>query len=219
MSPDTKRLADRVIKLLALANSTAFAAEAEAARAMAAELMRTHNISLGPGKPSQDTIEIRNYVPWAKGARWEGMIVAALDDLCLCACFFNGQTLDHYSLAGTIWNLDMLEYMLSEINRQRMRAWLDYKNHGGPDSFHKFCYGFAQALQEKIRKLTVAAAVNSNRDKLRLWYETNILGRKVESFSLASGRASSVAGVAAGGNASLHRGSLGHAQRQITYRR
>lgn len=74
-------------KLLALASSTTFAAEAQTARTMAAELMNKHNISLGPGKPSQDTIERRFYQPFAKGMRWEGIIVLALADLCSCTLF------------------------------------------------------------------------------------------------------------------------------------
>jgi hypothetical protein len=149
MTPDQKRLADRILKLLALASSTTFAAEAETARRMADELMRTHNISLGPGKPAQSAIERRYYVPFAKGMRWEGIIACALADLCSCTIFFDSGTLAVYVLVGSIGNLDVLEYMLHEVNRQRIAAWLDYKGKGGADSFNKFCYGFAKAIENK----------------------------------------------------------------------
>jgi Protein of unknown function (DUF2786) len=39
MTPERRRIADRIIKLLALANSTTFAGEAETARRMAQELI------------------------------------------------------------------------------------------------------------------------------------------------------------------------------------
>jgi hypothetical protein len=67
MTPEQKTLADRILKLLALANSTTFAAEADTARRMAEELMRTHNISVGSGKPAQNTIEVRDYIPLLRG--------------------------------------------------------------------------------------------------------------------------------------------------------
>jgi Protein of unknown function (DUF2786) len=216
MTPERKRLADRILKLLALASSTSFAAEAETARTMAADLMRAHNISLGPGKPSQDTIECREHVPYAKGTRWEGIIVGSLADLCSCTIFFNSRRLDHYALVGAIGNLDILDYMVREIARQRIAAWMNYKMSGEPDSFHKFCYGFAQALSSKIKTLIDQQQLGKNRAQLTLWYETNILhGPTAEPFCLSSGRASSEAGMDAGQNASLHRGSLGQPIRQI----
>jgi hypothetical protein len=216
MTPEQKRLADRIMKLLALANSTTFSAEAQSARAVAEELMRTHSITLGPGKPSQETIECRTYVPFAKGMRWEGMIATALAKLCSCQIFFNSKTLDYYALVGTIWHLDMLEYMLQEVNRQRIRAWLEYKGSNGPDKFGKFCYGFAKALDDKILTMMVnAGAVETHLAKLVVWYENNVIHRKAGTATLALGAASSAAGLAAGESASLHRGALGRAHLQI----
>jgi hypothetical protein len=217
-STDTKRLADRILKLLALASSSQFAAEAATAKAMADDLMRTHNISLDTSKPPQDTIEIRSYTPFAKGMKWEGIIVDAIADLTSCSFFFSNR-LDHYTLVGSIWNLDILEYMLHEIHRQRIVAWLAYKGQGGPDSFNKFCFGYARALETKIASLVNAGQVIAKTAELRHWYEDNILGKKTTlSGALHAGRASSAAGMAAGGDASLHRGALGQAARQIGYR-
>jgi hypothetical protein len=103
MNKEQQRIADRVLKLLALANSTHFEAEASTARNLAEQLITAHNIALGPGKSGQDTI-----VPFARGMRWEGMIAGALADVCACMIFFNSNTLARY----TIWNLDCLEHML-----------------------------------------------------------------------------------------------------------
>lgn len=65
MTPEQKRLLDRITKLLALAGSTTFSAEAQTAREMADKLMAEHKIVVGE-KPGQDTIELRMYTPFAK---------------------------------------------------------------------------------------------------------------------------------------------------------
>src|SRR5262245_15461362 len=211
VTPEQKRLADRIIKLLALANSTTFEAEAKTARSMAEELMRVHNVSIDPGKPAQDAMGVREYVPFAKGMRWEGIIAGALATLCSCEVFFDHRVLDHYTLVGVIGNLDVLDYMLREVNRQRIAAWLKYKGAAGEDSFNKFCYGFAQGLQGRIAELELP----SDRERLILWYETNVLHKPVLTHDLSSGRASSEAGLAAGEGASLHRGALGQPHKRI----
>jgi hypothetical protein len=167
MTPDQQRIADRIVKLLAVASSTTFAAEAATAQRLADELMATHNISLGPGKPAGDTIEVRQYVPFAKGMRWEGIIAGTLARLASCVIFF-GEVLDHYSLVGTVFNLDVLEYMLHAVNGQRIAAWQRYKLGGGADSFNKFCYGFAQALAGKIGAIVDAEKVSANMQALTL---------------------------------------------------
>jgi hypothetical protein len=88
MTPEHRAIADKILKLLALANSTTFAGEADTARKMAEQLIAAHNIKLGPGKPSQDTIECRQFKPAFNGARWEAMIIGALARLCSCTDYF-----------------------------------------------------------------------------------------------------------------------------------
>jgi hypothetical protein len=216
MTPEQKRLADRIIKLLALASGSSFAAEAETARRVADELMRTHNITLGPGKPSQDTIEYRDYVPFAKGMKWELLIADRLAGLCSCAFLYWG-TLAKYRLIGTIWNLDVLYFMMSEVSRQRVRAWMKYKGEGGEDSFNKFCFGFARALADKIGMITSWMQINKARQPLLAWYEDNVLHGKLKAGDGVSiGRATSEAGLAAGKDASLHRGSLSQPYQRLT---
>jgi hypothetical protein len=217
LSEDQKKIADKIIALLALASSTTFAAEAETARRLAEQLLQKHNIMLGPGKPSQDTIEMRDYVPFAKGMRWEGIIAGALAKLCSCNIYFNAKLLDEYALVGTIWNLDCLEYMLHEVNRQRIRAWLKYKGENGADRFNQFCYGFAKALEAKIEQVVNRDAYLKNHAALKLWYEAKF--GKTSTLNLSMGAASSEAGLAAGKDASLHRGAVGAPHKQIGYQR
>src|ERR1700739_1377601 len=66
LTPDSKRIGDKIIKLLALANSSTFAGEAETARRMAEELMQMHNAEPWI-KTAQDGIEMRKHVSFAKG--------------------------------------------------------------------------------------------------------------------------------------------------------
>ena len=206
MTPERQRIADRIAKLLALADSTTFAAEADTARRLAGELMSVHEVSPGV-KPAGEDIECRSYRPFAKGMRWEGIIADALGKLVCCNVFF-GDALDCYTLVGTRFNLDILEYMLHAVNGQRIGAWTAYKARGGADSFHKFCYGFAQALDDKIDRLADVARLRAIRPVLTLWYETNVVHKSVEPTELSTGAASCAAGINAGGSASLHRGTV-----------
>jgi hypothetical protein len=210
MTPERKRIADKIIKLLALASSTTFAAEAASARKLAQEMMLANNIDA----PTGETFECREYVPFAKGMRWEGMIASALGRLCNCAVFFVKEKLDAYTLVGSKLDLDILDYMLREVNRQRIAAWLEYKGGGGADKFNSFCYAFAKALNEKTDKL-LSSNYDQHHDTIVLWYETNLLGRKSVGSTLEMGAAKSEAGIAAGTDASLHRGSLGQPQKLI----
>jgi hypothetical protein len=66
MNKEQQRIADRVLKLLALANSTQFEAEASTARNLAEQLIIAHNITLGPTSPAKT----RSYhLPRACGGR------------------------------------------------------------------------------------------------------------------------------------------------------
>jgi hypothetical protein len=217
MTPEQKRLADRVVKLLALANSTTFAAEAATARALAEQLMRAHQIAPAHGKPPRDTIEVRMHVPFAKGMRWECMIASALARLCSCELLFD-TALTRYTLIGAIKDLDILQYMIAEIARQRIRVWLEHKAGGNPDSFGKFCYGFACALEEKIKQIVNLEAVAQTSKHLLDWFRANV-GPIGNGMSLRMGNASSEAGIAAGRSASLHGGALGQPHKQIGHDR
>lgn len=221
MDAERKRLADRILKLLALASGTSFAAEADSARAMAAELMERHNIALGEGSKDRSRLACVPYRPFAKGAKWEYIIINALVDFCRCKFFYDKpDVLVDYSLVGTEADLEMLRYMLGEIHRQRITAWLDYKR-DGPDSFHRFCYGFAQALAAKIGAIIAASKgeLREYQERLTIWYETEILHAPTVRRHIGFGDASSAAGLAAGGAASLNRGAVGQSARRIGYDR
>lgn len=217
MTPEQQRIADRIVKLLAVAGSTTFAAEAETARRLAGDLMKTHAIDAGEGKPEGSAFAVRTYVPFAKGMRWEGMIVGALDDLTSCAMLYNDD-LDRYWLIGANFDLDVFEYMLHAVNGQRIAAWTGYKAAGGADSFNKFCYGFAVALKDRISGLIDPQKAFARHDLLVDWYKQNIAPVE-QGEPLAMGRSSSVAGMDAGRSASLHRGTLTSGSQKLLGRR
>jgi hypothetical protein len=103
-------------------------------------------------------------------------------------------------------------YILTKLNQQRMREWLQYKR-SGPDSFGKFCFGFARGVESKISAIVRSATeLAKTREAAALWYES---GHKVTSHSLHFGKASSDAGLTAGGKASFHRGEVGRPQKLL----
>jgi hypothetical protein len=223
LDAEKQKIAAKILKLIALADGTTFAAEAEAARRMAADLRAAYGIAAGAGASKDRTvIEVRKYTPFAKGARWEAIIAGALADLCGCAMFFGDVYRTDYrkpeggirlttnadlALVGAISDLDMLFFMLPELHRQRIVAWTDYRI-SGSDSFHKFCYGFAKALNARISQLTEKWHESDQRKQLVAWFEA-YLGHKLKNADILGGRASSEAGTEAGRTASLHRGTLG----------
>lgn len=233
LSEERRKAAERILKLLALAEGTTFAAEAKTARKLAEQLRAMHGITAdetSKQRDQRDQREYRTYAPFAKGARWEAIIANALANLCQCALVFpheyspeyrrpeNNNTpviLRDFTLIGLPPDLDMLLFMLPELHRQRMQAWITYKASHGPDSFHKFCYGFAKALDKRIDHLLDLRTVSQHHRSLIDWYEAQV-GHKINQVDLARGRASSASGDEAGRNASLHRGSLsGGTQRRI----
>ena len=219
MTPEQKALANKIVALLALASSTTFAAEAETARRLAEQLMTKHKIEASLGEFNQDTIEIRthstpSYAMWKhsdndepESTNWYVLILSALCDFCSCTYVYRGKHIT-YEIIGTVWNLDVMAYMLHEIDRQRQRAWFTHKRLEDHDNFHRFCYGYASALTEKIAQITDSLYLQKNKHALITWYESQfgLVERSPDELSL--GFAHSEAGLVAGKGASLHRGTV-----------
>lgn len=208
MDASRQKLIDRILKLLALAGGTSFAAEADSARAMAEELIAKHNVSLDEGKKDRNQFAIEDYTPWAKGAQWEYDIANSIAGLCGCEAYFYGDFAE-FCFAGTVANLESLRFILAEVHRQRIKAWLQYKNsHTGSDNLWAFAFSYAKGLSSKIeRLLSGATAINTERKRAKIWFETTHTIRREHEYIRGAG--SSAAGRDAGGAASLHRGQVG----------
>ena len=205
---------DRILKILALANSTTFDGEAAAARAMAEALIAKHNISLSEIEVEanpRNKIVVVEYTPFSTTAMWEQIIAHAVGDLCGCGTYYmhapGSEEYTTFEFAGLVPNTEACLYILKEVHRQRKDAWFKYRAEGGPDSFGKFCFGFARGLEGKIRRLVTKSQIDE-RELAKLWFAQR---NTVHTADPITGRASSGAGLGAGGTASLHRGTSGAA--------
>lgn len=216
MEADRQKLIDRILKLLALAEGSSFEGEAANARRMADELLARHNVDIrAEGKQARDEYTFERYEPWGKTWMWEWIIASAVAELCGCCPFYRGKhpSADDpsaqyvgFTFAGQVANVEVCLYLLASVHRQRTNAWVKYRGEGGRDSFGKFCFAFARALESKIARITTAA-IRAESDKAQAWFKAH--HKVVEGESLTAGKGTSDAGAAAGTGASLHRGEVG----------
>ena len=97
MDADRTRLIQRIMKLLALAAGSSFTAEADTARALAADLMAKHNIDSVNSPKDRSIMVVEDYKPFMPNAMWEFILVDAITDLCGCAMFWKGDQ-EHFNL-------------------------------------------------------------------------------------------------------------------------
>jgi hypothetical protein len=216
MDPERQKLIDKILKLLAVAGSTRFAEEAATARAMAEELRTKFNVDLTEGSKGRTRFEIEEHIPWAKGAQWEYIIAQALARLCGCEAYWQGEFI-LIRVAGTVADVEAWRYMIGEINNQRIKAWLEYKNSPqGSDNLWAFSFAYAKALAGKISTLLhgTPAIVEASR-QAKLWFEAH---NEIFHEQLIGGPGTSEAGRDAGASASLIRGRVGERRAQIGYR-
>lgn len=214
MTPERQKALDRILKLLALAQGTTFDAEAASARKMADELIAQHNVELAKeGKPQRDQFTAKDYNPWGKQWLWEWIIANAVANLCGCEPYYRGPTIKAdakpnfhaFIFAGQTPNVEAALYILPLVHRQRTNAWQRYKLGGGQDSFGKFCFSFARAVESKAQTITTPA-IEAETAKAKLWYESiHDVSHEGEAIR---GKGSSDAGHKAGQAASFHRGEI-----------
>jgi hypothetical protein len=208
MDSGRERTLDRILKLLAVAGSTTFTAEAETARRLAQELMDKHNLSVDAVEIStgRSAFAIEKYTPHFKGMLWEWRLAEAAATLCGCKTYWHGDY-ESFSFAGTVTNLEGCMYILAKLHEQRIGEWLKYKRKNGADSFGKFCYGYAEGVVNRVTQLTQPMAqIVAARRIADEWYTSY---HKVTVHVRNWGRATSGAGANAGAGASFHRGEVG----------
>lgn len=212
MDAGREKLADRVLKLLALAAGSSFAAEADTARRLAEELMAKHNIAAPiDSAKNRDVMVEERYTPHFKGAIWEYILAEAVSKLCGCKAYYFGDYL-LFTFAGMLPAVEACLYIVAKLHEQRVGQWLAYKRTGS-DSFHKFCYGYARGVSDKIDSILPSMRqLGRDREAAQLWYEAR---HNVEHAGPLTGKASSNAGLDAGGGASLHRGELGAVRQRL----
>jgi hypothetical protein len=225
MDAQRQKLIDRILKLLALAGGTNYAAEAATARQMAADLMARHNIDSLAQKPARTGFAIEAYTPHFAGMKWEYVLAEAAARLTGCEIYFSTD-LAHYTFAGTVADLEACLYILTKLHEQRIAAWLAHKSKGSADRFHQFCFGYAKGVDARVTALLAEMRASVGKDavlppdkraQIALWYEAQF-GVTHHDLGL-HGKPQSDAGFAAGGSASFHRGEFGQnpAPRRLTH--
>ena len=143
---------------------------------MAEALIAKHNISLSEIETEanpRNKIVVVQYTPFSTTAMWEQIIAHAVGDLCGCGTYFlhapGSEEYTTFEFAGLVPNTEACLYILKEVNRQRKDAWFKYRAGGGPDSFGKFCFGFARGLESKIRRLVTKSQIDE-RELAKLWF-------------------------------------------------
>jgi hypothetical protein len=243
LSPERKKLLDRIAALLAVAESTTFDAEAETARALAMRLMAEHNIRQGEAAAAgRDAFEYRRieafflYDVW-----WDRIIKFSLAKLNNCFPSMSatakigkdgkvsgGGRVTHFNYCGRSSDLDAFEYMYGIVLRQRTKAWNDYAARGGGETKGQWLYGYARGLEDKIDKIldelndrmrgqgNNQLAPLSLYEQAKLWHIEHI-GPLGKSLSDPGGGARD--GYSAGGNVNLYRGEVGQTRRVRQVRR
>ena len=216
MTPERKKLIDRITKLLALAESTSHSAEAESARAMAADLMAKHDIEHAEATMDESFIEQHDETPFRNLVAWHSYLssaIARLNGVYFLNVRGSQRNKARYVLFGKPSDISAYRYMVEVVLRQRTEAWLSYKAGGGLDGQRAFSHGFALGVCSKVRDLmTAAEAVMrgygmlvpiSPQKQAESYYKS--LGKKVSVGRGTSAR-SSAAGISAGKAVSLNRG-------------
>jgi len=229
LSPERKKLAERIAALLALAENTTFDAEAQSARAAALRLMAEHNID--PQRMAEP-FEERHIDPFFKDdVWWDRIIKFSLAELNNCYPTLwtsDGATFDtrgrissgevlYFCYVGRPSDLDAFEYMFGIVLRQRTKAWNDYTADGGGETKGKWLYGYAKGLEHKVETIRSELDVQmrgQGKNQLaplsllaqaKNWYEEQH-GEAEHTLTMGSGGAAD--GFAAGSKVNLYRGEM-----------
>jgi hypothetical protein len=221
LSPERKKLLERIAKLLALSESTSFDAEAQAAREAALRLMAEHNIRMATVTTSGEPFEHRKFASYFDSdVWWDRRLRFAIARLNNCFPItwggVGGHKLTHYGYTGRPSDLDAFEYILGIVIRQRTSAWNKYKADGGPDSKGKWLYGYALGVEDKVEALLrdLAAKMRTSGKGLvpldlikqaEAWYNKHY--PPTSALEHHFGRRSDD-GFAAGSNVNLYRGEV-----------
>lgn len=126
MDETRKKLIDRVMKLLALADGTNHKEESDSARKMAVELMAKHNIRLSEaGKNDREFVAIKEMF----GSRQMNHTtllynaVADFNGVLMLTGMSNRHSQKHFKYIGTRSALEAFKYMLDVVLQQRDRNW------------------------------------------------------------------------------------------------
>lgn len=208
-----QQMIDKVQKLLAQAEATTFAAEADTFRDKAAQLMAEHNITTTETTDDQfieqmsaDTVALHDQHLRNAIARFNGVFLIRIKNYC---------NEYHVKTIGTRSDTEAYEYMLHTTHRQRNSAFIKFVGDRNGNVNNKdrdaFYLGFAYGVNNQVTDLLSARDTKiqawgivpvDNRKKAEQWYTQD---NKVTKGKRTNAKYEH-AGVEAGRSANLNRG-------------
>lgn len=158
ISSDRQVLIDKVVKLLAKADSTTFDAEAETARNMAATLMARHNITISTTVEEPFTVDKEDTPRAGNNCKHEDILVNSVANLSGVAVIRGA---GYYKFVGKNSDIEAFQYTREIVLQQRKSAWQSYyktrwSKHPGASELNKWKLGFAYGVASKISALLTA---------------------------------------------------------------
>jgi hypothetical protein len=160
MSPERKKIPDRLTKILALAEGSGFDAEADTARRLAQAIMAEHGMSAADVEDAEFELRV---VPsyFDTDVQWDRIFKWAIARLNNCAPLIRGKfdrpdaadKVTAFLYVGCPLDIDAALYMTGELIRQRGRAFIEYAAQGGADGNAKFFFGYAKGLEARIEDI------------------------------------------------------------------
>lgn len=228
LSNDRKKLIDKVVKLLALADSTNHSEEADTARRMAADLMAKHNIKLTEA-------EIRDEIERQKRTQSVKSMQKFDIDLIWAITKFNGvsavfkdgvkfhEKKSSFDFIGTPQDIEAADYMIDIVKQQRKQSYevykADYIKNSSYDEWDAderdwrlWHNGFTMGVQRKLHDLKKAAdnkinewglVVVNPHDIALKWFNENVEKTKTSKGRMRGGSRS---GFESGKNVHLNKG-------------
>lgn len=215
-----KELIDKIMKLLAKAESTPFPQEADSARKMAADLMVKYDISIEEQKAETDNNFIEcDYGEDNQYNRTLVLWIAKINSMCF---YINTHTHptgvkeSTLKVVGKSSDLEAFQYMLSIVKNQREKALIKFYQKGNKPTNKntiEFYIGFSLGLRTQIKAIIDARATIIQEQGLVLYDRIKAAERHIEeikgAFSKAKNKkvgAFAAEGFEAGKTAKLNKG-------------
>jgi hypothetical protein len=155
ISNDRQSLIDKIVKLLALADSTIHSEEADSARNMAATLMAKHNITIDTTVEEPFTVDKEDTPRAGSSCKYEDILINSISNLSGVATIRGA---GYYKFVGKKTDIEAFQYTRSIIYSQRDASWQTYRKarwakHPGASELNKWKLGFAYGVASKIAEL------------------------------------------------------------------
>ena len=163
MELDRQKLIDKVVKLLALADSTIHSEEAETARRLAVELMAKHNVSIASIKAEddEDFIISQQLVGFDRKDTTKETLLCAIAN-------FNGVGMitgvGYYKFIGKPSDIEAFRYMLAIILHQQSEAFKAWKKLNKGQKSAPWYWGFALGVSSKLLEME-----RMSNEKVQTW--------------------------------------------------